>query len=64
MENNNFHSAHNDLMTTAITESNLMLDDSAELFFLNIYSITRFSKVTHSASLFLAEKRMYGETWH
>lgn len=31
MEHNNFHSAHNDLMATAITESNLMLDDSDEL---------------------------------
>lgn len=31
VEHNNFHAAHNDLMATAITESNLIVDDSDEL---------------------------------
>lgn len=31
IERNNFHAAHNDLMATVITESNLMVDDSDEL---------------------------------
>ena len=30
-KHNNFHAAHNDLMAIAITQSNLMVDDSDEL---------------------------------
>lgn len=53
IERNHLHAAHNDLMATVITESNLMVDDSDELS----------SKVFTTFS-FLCEPRLSEKTRH